>query len=732
MRVDELGLDEATVAHYREQGIEELYPPQAEAVDAGVMDGEDLVAAVPTASGKTMIAELAMQSAGGRALYVVPLRALASEKRDEFAALPGVDVGISTGDFDDTDEALGSNDVVVATSEKVDSLIRNGVGWIDDVSCCVVDEVHLLDSGDRGPTLEVTLAKLRRLNPEMQVLALSATVANADEIAGWLDAELIESDWRPVDLKKGIHADDTLRFDDGSERALPAEDPAMALVEDVVEGGDADAPEGKQPQCLVFVNSRRSAEAVARRLGERGFGGDAALEREVREAAETETGEDLADAVAGGAAFHHAGLTGEHRGLVEEAFRDGRIKAIAATPTLAAGVNVPARRVVVRDHQRYGDLGMQPLPVLEVHQMFGRAGRPGLDPYGEAVLVAGSGDEDELWERYVEGEPEPVFSKLANRQALRSHVLATVASGFAASREALLDFLDATFYAHQEPGADLGRTVDEVVAFLVEEEMLERIAEDDEPGLRATDLGHQVSRLYVDPLTGAQIVDALEGAAAPDVDDGPLTYLAAVCDTPDMYSLYLGSGEDEAMLQYAMEHETAFVDPPSEFDRGFEDWLASLKTARVLMDWIDEDDREEIAERYDVGPGDIHTRVERSEWLLYAAESLAHVVDVDDAVLEGVRKTHLRVEQGVREELLPLVQVRGIGRVRARRLHEAGIEDRDALRSAEVDRIARLVGPKTAVSILDEVGRDIGEDDVDASGAEAPRDESSQSSIGDF
>jgi helicase len=181
-----------------------------------------------------------------------------------------------------------------------------------------------------------------------------------------------------------------------------------------------------------------------------------------------------------------------------------------------------------------------------------------------------------------------------------------------------------------------------------------------------------------------------------------------------------------------MEHETAFVDPPSEFDRGFEDWLGSLKTARVLMDWIDEDDREEIAERYDVGPGDIHTRVERSEWLLYAAESLAHVVDADDGVLEGVRKTHLRIEQGVREELLPLVQVRGVGRVRARRLYEAGIEDRDALRSAEVDRIARLVGPKTAVSILDEVGRDVGEDDVDASGAEAPRDESSQSSIGDF
>jgi len=152
------------------EGIESLYPPQAEAVEAGLTEGESLVASVPTASGKTLIAELAMLSAierGGKALYIVPLRALASEKKAEFERWEeyGVTVGVSTGNYESSGEWLSSRDIIVATSEKVDSLVRNNAGWIDQLSCVVADEVHLVDDRNRGPTLEVTLAKLRRINP---------------------------------------------------------------------------------------------------------------------------------------------------------------------------------------------------------------------------------------------------------------------------------------------------------------------------------------------------------------------------------------------------------------------------------------------------------------------------------------------------------------------------------------------------------------------------------------
>jgi helicase len=289
--------------HLRSEGIEALYPPQAEAVEAGVTRGQNLVASIPTASGKTLIAQLAMLSAiaggerreapgsserersdtraaggpgegtsgeaadderaaGGTALYIVPLRALASEKKAEFEEFEqyGLDIGVSTGNYESEGGWLASKDIVVATSEKVDSLVRNDAPWLEDLSCVVTDEVHLVDDSERGPTLEVTLAKLRRINPDMQSVALSATIGNAAELAEWLDAHLVDSDWRPIELQKGVHYGQALHLEDGSQSELPVrgnEKPTAAIVRDTLED---------EGSTLVFVNSRRNAEAAARRL----------------------------------------------------------------------------------------------------------------------------------------------------------------------------------------------------------------------------------------------------------------------------------------------------------------------------------------------------------------------------------------------------------------------------------------------------------------------------------
>ena len=513
--------------HLRAEGIEQLYPPQGEAVEAGVTEGQNIVAAIPTASGKTLIAELAMLSAvarGGKALYIVPLRALASEKQAEFEQFEqyGLDIGVSTGNYESDGGWLGDKDIVVATSEKVDSLVRNDAPWLDELTCVVSDEVHLVDDGERGPTLEVTLAKLRRLNPDLQTVALSATIGNAGELAGWLDAELVDSDWRPIELQKGVHYGQALHLEDGSQQRLAVqnnEKPTAAIVRDTLQDSqDEDGNVEAGGSTLVFVNSRRNAEAAAGRLAstvrphldpdEQAELADSA--DEIRDVSDTETSDDLADAVKDGAAFHHAGLARGHRELVEQAFQDRLVKVVCATPTLAAGVNTPSRRVVVRDWRRYDGSagGMAPLSVLEVHQMMGRAGRPGLDPYGEAVLVANSHDElDELFERYVWADPEPVRSKLAAEPALRTHILATVASGFARSRSGLLEFLEQTLYASQtDESGRLERVVDDVLTYLERNGFLEVDAGE----LDATSLGHTVSRLYLDPMSAAEIVDGLE------------------------------------------------------------------------------------------------------------------------------------------------------------------------------------------------------------------------------
>ena len=704
--------------HLRADGIDELYPPQAEAVEAGVTEGENLVASIPTASGKTLIATLAMLASverEGKALYIVPLRALASEKRDEFETFEqyGLDVGVSTGNYESDGGWLAGKDIIVATSEKVDSLVRNGAQWLDELSCVVTDEVHLVDDGERGPTLEVTLAKLRSLNPSLQTVALSATIGNANELADWLDAELVDSDWRPIELRKGVHFGDALHLEDGSQQRVQvghSEDQPAAIVRDTLED---------EGSTLVFVNSRRNAEAAARRLAtttEDFLTNEereqlAGIADEIRDVSDTDTSDDLADAVETGAAFHHAGLARDHRSLVEDAFRERLVKVVCATPTLAAGVNTPSRRVVVRDWRRYDGTagGMQPLSVLEVHQMMGRAGRPGRDPYGEAVLVAKSHDElDELFERYVWADPEPVRSKLAAEPALRTHILATVASGFARSREGLLDFLEGTLYAEQTAERDRLETVtDDVIEYLARNGFLER----DDETLAATNLGHTVSRLYLDPMSAAEILDGLEAADDPTA----LGLYHLVSRTPDMYELYLRSGDEEEYTMLAYEREDELLGPtPSEFEGGFEDWLSALKTATLLEDWASEEDEDRITERYGVGPGDIRGKVDTAQWLLGAAESLA--AELGLGVGPAVREARTRVEHGVRPELVDLAGVRGVGRKRARRLFEAGIETRAELREADKSVVlGALRGrEKTAETILENAGhRDPSMDGVD-------------------
>ncbi|MFP4590385.1 MAG: ATP-dependent DNA helicase [Halobacteriales archaeon] len=746
MDVEDLpDLPAAVAEALRAEGIDELYPPQAEAVRAGVTAGESLVASVPTASGKTLIGVLALLAAverGGRGLYIVPLRALATEKRERlrtFEEALGIDVAVTTGDLDREEPWLAGADIIVATSEKVDSMIRNDAAWADDLDCVVADEIHLIDDAHRGPTLEVTLAKLAAVNPNLQVVALSATIANPEDVAGWLEATLLESDWRPVELRRGVHFRNAVHFEDGEQASIPVgpdDRQETAIVRDTL------ADDGST---LVFVSSRRRAEAGARRLASavepmldsttrRAL---AAVADDLRETSDTETVSDLAAAVERGAAFHHAGLSAEQRALVEGAFRERRLGAVVATPTLAAGVNTPSRRVVVRDWRRY-DVdagGMRPLSTLEVHQMMGRAGRPGLDPVGEALLVAGSYDElEELIDRYIHAAPEPIDSKLAAEPALRTHVNAAIATGFARDRPALEAFLGRTFYAARAPSTErLERVLGEVLAFLEREDFVEVDGDD----LRPTALGHVVARVYLDPLSAAFIVDGLRQREG---DPTALGLFHLVARTPDLYELYLRRGDRSRYEELLAAREEELLGPsPHPADEGpYEDWLAALKTASMLEDWASELSEDRLAERYRIGPGDLRSKVATAEWLLSAAERIAELVD--GGAVPAVRRARKRVEHGVAEELIPLCDVRGVGRVRARRLYDAGIETPADLRVADPAVVLAAVRGRrgTAESILEAVGRE----DVDLEGVtpdpEAgpiePTDEppEEQANLGDF
>ncbi len=696
MLICELPIPAELVHQYTQAGISELYPPQADCVERGMFKGKNLLVSIPTASGKTLVAEMAMHShiaAGGKCLYIVPLKALASEKYDEFGN-KGVRVGIATGDLDRRDDMLGRNDIIVATSEKVDSLLRNNARWISDITLIVIDEVHLIDSDNRGPTLEVVIAKMRYRNPTMQVIGLSATIGNPKTLAGWLDAELVTSSWRPVDLRQGVFYNNRIHFRNGERQVKQVSksfDDLNLCLDTIAEGG----------QCLVFVSSRRNAEAFAKRAASAIKCEDATLtaySEQLSGIAETEMVKTLAACVAKGAAFHHAGLSRPERAIIEEGFRKGLIKCISSTPTLAAGLNLPARRVIIRDYLRFSSgEGMQPIPASEYHQMAGRAGRPRLDPYGEAVLIAkDEGQIEDLFEWYIEAPAEDIHSKIAEPAALYTHVLSLIASGFAKTRTELTEFMDRTFYVHEHrQGRMMKKAVDAALAFLVSSEMVVEVGEH----LGSTEFGIMVSRLYIDPRSAEIIVRTLREQK----EYSDLGILQVICSTPDMPNLYARNADLPALdrMREAHDGELWFTPPLDEEEA--ETYYRALKTTMLLSDWADELPDAKICERYSVGPGDVHGMVESVNWLLHATVELSRMFAA--SIHPKVREFEICMKNGIRRELLPLVKLRGIGRVRARRLFNNNITSPDAIRAAGIETVTQILGQGIAEQIFSQLHR---------------------------
>lgn len=699
------------------QGITELFPPQEEAIQAGALEGKNIVLASPTASGKTLVAALCclkhVLERNGKAIYLAPLRALASEKFDDFHVFTQlrkpdgrkVSVGISTGDFDSADQWLARNDIIITTNEKADSLLRHRAKWMDDISLVVADEVHLLNEAERGPTLEVVLARLMEVNPAMQVLALSATMGNVDEIASWLKAQYVITEWRPVSLKEGVLLHDEIQFKDGDARKIErktSNDTVNLALNTIRNGG----------QALVFASSRKNAVGLAKKIAEQTADvlsrpAKRTLEQEAEKvlAADERTriSDNLAELVRCGTAFHHAGLAGPHRKLIEDLFRQGKIKVLTATPTLAFGVNLPARIVIVQDYRRYEPgYGNYPISVLEYKQMAGRAGRPKYDRVGESILIAKTADEaDYLMDSFILARPERIWSRLAVERILRGHVLATVASDFAHTEQGVFDFFGKTFYAYQYDVKAIKSVIGKILKYLYNEEMLYA----DEQNVAATAFGKRVSELYIDPVSAVEIRDALADKPSKITD---LSMLHLVAHTPDMGPVmrpYSAKEIEQIAVYVEMHRGELFVAPPREWeDRvAFEQYLGEVKTAMVLNSWIEETTEDQLLERFNVQPGDLYRIIENGKWLLHATHELSTLFKDKEASNLASELTE-RVTKGIKRELLPIVKLEGIGRVRGRTLFNAGYREIEDLKHATIDELVMLLGPALAKKVKGQVG----------------------------
>jgi helicase len=718
VKVTDLLIPESVKEIIIRSGIVELYPPQEEAIKAGALEGKNLILASPTASGKTLVAEFCalkhILEKNGKTIYLTPLRALANEKFEDFkkyASIRKTDgnrvrIGISTGDFDSSDPWLGRYDIIITTNEKADSLLRHRAKWMDEISLIVADEVHLLNEAERGPTLEVVLARLMQINPDIQILALSATINNVEEIAEWLKADYVTTEWRPIPLKEGVLLHDEIQFKDGDARKIEkkTKNPAINLALNTIKFGG---------QALIFASTRKNAVTLANKVA-----GEVCevLSKSVKRALENESerilvagertriSESLAELAKRGAAFHHAGLGGGHRKLIEDSFRQGKIKVLTATPTLAFGVNLPARTVIIQDYRRYeSGYGYYPISVLEYKQMAGRAGRPKYDKVGEALLIAKTADEsDYLMESYVLARPERIWSRLAVERILRSHVLATIAADFAHTEQGIYDFFGRTFYAHQYDVNAIKSIIAKILKYLYDEEMID-LATDN---IYATKFGKRVSELYIDPVSGVIIRDALRRKTAYITE---LSLLHMIAHTPDMGPVLRPySRELEEISVFMEEHRTELlVDVPNEWeDRiSYEQFLGEVKTAMTLYAWIEEMTEDGIIERFRAQPGDLYRTIENAKWLLHATHELATLFK-NKQVLPQTLTLRERVEKGVKKELLPIVKLEGIGRARGRIIYNAGYKTIEDIKKAPIEDLMNLplIGPRVAKKIKEQVG----------------------------
>lgn len=200
------------------EDISELRPCQEKSINSGLLEFENLLVCTPTASGKTLVGEIALVKAimenKGKGIYLSPLKALAQEKFKDFKKrYEGLlKIAMSIGDTDSSEDYLENYDLIICTYEKLDSLIRHKPTWLNYIKTVVVDEIHLLNDYSRGPTLEVVLTILRQLKKDLQLIGLSATIGNPQILSEWLKASLIEDSWRPVELKKGIYYKEKIEF----------------------------------------------------------------------------------------------------------------------------------------------------------------------------------------------------------------------------------------------------------------------------------------------------------------------------------------------------------------------------------------------------------------------------------------------------------------------------------------------------------------------------------------
>ena len=670
--------------------IEEYNPAQQAVIDSGYLENNDnYIISIPTASGKTVLGVLAMLKVllqGGKVVYAVPLISLQNEKYKEFKVFE--QFGYKVG------KHPRNSDISVMVFESFDALTRFSMNVLHELDLLIIDEFHMIGEYSRGPTIECAITRIKENNKSIRIIALSATLQNMDEMAHWLEAEVVTHDYRPVPLHKEVLCAEEFGTKDKNNIIYK-------LLNDSLDDSS---------QMLVFVSTRRFTESLAANMADKISRYIPDSQREIfnniaeeilevprkSNSQPTEVCKKLAECMRCGVAFHHAGLFDRQKEIIEDEFINGNLLMITATPSLMYGVNLPSKRVVIRDYNRWTDQGQTTIPVFDYEQMSGRAGRPGFDTEGYSYLLAKTYDEAfDLDDHYVHGEIEVTNSKLIdNEDAVLKQIITQISTGFAKDLDDLIEFFNKTFYgfqiAHTYSTMSFGFSDESIkyeISSALEYLIQNQIIRVSPSGLQTTPLGTLISKNNYAVKTAVKLKDY---STMHTNTFNPAEIIYEISKTKDMPQINTKFKANKDNIREVLSNKGVFV----SFVQNNE------STAASLLEWINERREFEIENYLKVYAASTRRASYEAANLVKYYQDICNVLG-NYKYLTEIDKLSSRLYYGVKEDILPLViGIKRLGRQRARLVTNVFGKN---LAYVDINELTKIdgIGPKTAEKIIE-------------------------------
>ena len=725
--IEKYGFWEDFVSAYAEKRGPYLWKSQIKAFEEGAFNNNNFLMVSSAGSGKTHVAELILFKSiidtGKTAVYLAPYNALVEQKTNDFKELfehenLGLKVAKSILEEDDNFNRLKESDILVMTYEKFDYLLRNYPELISFFSCVIIDEFHMIGENQRGPSIEIIVSSLLKKYPSVKIVGLSAVIPNTPEIASWIDASYCDmGDWRRNPLYEGVFSKLTSKVDfyEGKQVVRSydvsrlCDNSECNFIIDFLNNGASDNDNLNQQ--LVFVRRRKDCTQLAARLyknlAKLNFVRDQIIESQYLdeisekisrvESSDTHLVKELKKCLSQGVAFHHAGLSNEIKKMIEEGFESGKILILISTTTLAAGINLPAKRVIVTEPK----IAVYEMKTSQYKNIAGRAGRPKYtSEAGECVILANNPVLKQSYlSRYVFAKPEPLVSAIDLKERL--DIILNLARDYPNSHD-IIDVLDKTLFGIRKSAKkeDIGIKVDLAIDVLEKLGYLDKI----EDTISLTSLGNSVSKQIINPYSVYYILNFLRNNKEKTQDEIFLkNLLLVVCSVPEfeeglrIWSTAIFPNRKNIQQNLSLRHiaDLRTID-------------TIINTANIIQGWIKEDSYQKILSENNVdtsywGSSDIGERIAPMFSRIFRVmriileESETELHNIFDATLE---KMQYRTYYGVKENHIDFVKY-GIVKQRNtfKNLENKGIKNIDALLKKDIQDLGKLIGNREAIKL---------------------------------